>query len=105
MRKKRTPRLHTGGRTLQLFGNARPPSSGSPEAGMRVRLTRKLADAINGIDLSDRHVGDLLDLSKHDADVLVAEGWASHVDATLGAGPRVDSADNRPPRQPVNDRR
>jgi len=43
---------------------------------MRVRLTRRLADYIDGVDLSRRSVGDLLDLPEHDAAMLVAEGWA-----------------------------
>ena len=41
-----------------------------------VRLTRKYADVIDGVDLSHAHVGDRLDLSPHDAEVLIAEGWA-----------------------------
>jgi hypothetical protein len=41
-----------------------------------VRLTRKYADAIDGVDLSKAHVGDRLDLSPRDAEVLIAEGWA-----------------------------
>jgi hypothetical protein len=41
-----------------------------------VRLTRKYADVIDGVDLSNAHVGDRLDLSPHDAEVLIAEGWA-----------------------------
>jgi hypothetical protein len=48
---------------------------------MRVRLTRKLAETIDGIDLSRSRVGDLIDLSQHDAEVLVAEGWATSADA------------------------
>jgi len=43
---------------------------------MRVRLTRKLADCLDGIDVSDRHVGDVLDLSPPDARLLLAEQWA-----------------------------
>lgn len=39
-------------------------------------LTRKLADAIDGIDLSEREVGDRLPLSRTDAYLLIAEGWA-----------------------------
>jgi hypothetical protein len=39
-------------------------------------LTRKYADVIDGVDLSKAHVGDRLDLSPHDAEVLIAEGWA-----------------------------
>lgn len=43
---------------------------------MRVRLTRKLAQRVDGIDLSSYHEGDVLDLSVREADLLVAEGWA-----------------------------
>lgn len=41
-----------------------------------VRLTRKYAAMIDGVDLDDVVVGDLLELSPRDADVLIAEGWA-----------------------------
>lgn len=41
-----------------------------------MRLTRKFADMIDGVDLTDAKVGDELNLAPHDADVLVAEGWA-----------------------------
>ena len=44
---------------------------------MRIRLTRKFANFIDGIDLSRRKAGDLLDLSEREAKVLIAEGWAS----------------------------
>ena len=42
-----------------------------------VRLTRKYAEAIDGVDLSRNQVGDLLDLSARDARMLIAEGWAA----------------------------
>jgi hypothetical protein len=42
-----------------------------------VRLTRKYAEAIDGVDLSRNQVGDLLDLSPRDAQMLIAEGWAA----------------------------
>jgi len=44
-----------------------------------VRLTRKLADRIDGIDLSGSHVGDTLYLDPHDADLIVAEGWGQRM--------------------------
>jgi len=50
---------------------------------MRIRLTRKLAEVIDGIDVSRRRVGDLMDLSQHDAEMLVAEGWATAADSQL----------------------
>lgn len=46
-----------------------------------VRLIRKYAKAINGIDLSAHDVGDRLALSPRDAYVLIAEGWAEPVAA------------------------
>jgi hypothetical protein len=65
----------------------RPPEDDAPRpaaeerrapagATTSVRLTRKYADMIDGVDLTDAKVGDELDLPQHDADVLVAEGWA-----------------------------
>lgn len=43
---------------------------------MRVRLTRRLADQIDGVDLGTHQVGDALEVSQHDAELLIAEGWA-----------------------------
>lgn len=43
---------------------------------MKIRLTHKFADLINGIDLSKFHTGDTVDLSPEDARLLMAEGWA-----------------------------
>jgi hypothetical protein len=70
-----------------------------------VRLTKKLAEVIDGIDLSDRRVGDVVDLPKHDAEVLMAEGWASPVEAAFGAGTRRADANDRPPRSTKDRRR
>jgi len=43
---------------------------------IRVRLVRKLADYLDGIDLSAYNEGDLLDLPRREAELLIAEGWA-----------------------------
>ena len=43
---------------------------------MKVRLTRKYANRIDDVDLSEHQVGDVLDLSVHDASLLVIEQWA-----------------------------
>ena len=43
---------------------------------MKVRLTKKLAKQLDGIDVSARQEGDLLDLSPREATVLIEEGWA-----------------------------
>jgi hypothetical protein len=46
---------------------------------MRVKLIRKLADILNGIDLTKVCVGDVVDLKTRHAVLLVAEGWAEPV--------------------------
>lgn len=43
---------------------------------MWIRLSRKLADWLDGIDVSDRRVGEVFDFPIHDAQLLIAEGWA-----------------------------
>jgi hypothetical protein len=43
---------------------------------VRVRLTRKLADEIDGVNLSGRRVGDVLELPTEEARLLMAENWA-----------------------------
>ena len=47
-----------------------------PEETASVLLIRKYAEMIDGINLEEAEVGDRLELSRHDADVLIAEGWA-----------------------------
>ena len=42
----------------------------------RLRLTRKLAERIDGVDLSDRRVGEVIDVSPGEARLLLAEQWA-----------------------------
>ena len=44
-----------------------------------VRLTRKLADRIDGVDLTGHTVGETLHLQYHDAQLVVAEGWGEIV--------------------------
>jgi hypothetical protein len=43
---------------------------------VRIRLIRKLANYLDGIDLSAYQVGDVLDLPRREADLLIREGWA-----------------------------
>ena len=45
-----------------------------------VRLIRKYADMIDGVNLEQISVGDRLELPRRDADVLIAEGWAVYAD-------------------------
>jgi hypothetical protein len=43
---------------------------------MRVVLTRKLAECVDGIELSGWRVGDVLELPDQEASLLLAERWA-----------------------------
>jgi hypothetical protein len=43
---------------------------------MLIRLTRKLANHLDGIDVTDSRPGDLLELPDHEAQLLLAEAWA-----------------------------
>jgi hypothetical protein len=45
-----------------------------------VRLIRKYADILDGVNLQTAKVGDRLDLPRRDADVLIAEGWAERAE-------------------------
>jgi hypothetical protein len=54
--------------------SARQSDNASAET-QSVRLTRKLADRIDGVDLTGHTVGETLHLQYHDAQLVVAEGW------------------------------
>jgi len=43
---------------------------------MLVRLTKKFAERIDGVDLSANEPGDMLDLPPSEGRLLLAEGWA-----------------------------
>ena len=42
---------------------------------MKVKLVKKFADALNGIDLTKVRVGDTIDLMPYQGALLIAEGW------------------------------
>ena len=46
---------------------------------MYVRLTSKLANHLDGVDVSHARAGDLLELSEADAVMLIREGWAERI--------------------------
>jgi len=66
---------------------------------MKIRLTRKLADLINGIDLSKAHEGETLDLSEREARLLMAEGWAEYAGGTQPRDQADEPARSRRPRR------
>ena len=69
--------MHTG----RLWAARSPAAAACPLLtrlhNVKVRLTRKLADYIDGVDLSDHQIGDVLDLSQVEASLLLAEQWAA----------------------------
>lgn len=76
-----------------------------PDEQRSVRLIRKYADMIDGVDLGDSEVGDRLSLPSRDADVLIAEGWAVPDERRVRLLPRrAIAADhsNRPRKKPGN---
>jgi hypothetical protein len=76
---------------------------------MWIRLTRKLADFLDGIDVSDRRVGDVFNLPTFDAHLLIAEGWAeryiacgraSQIDRSPSSAGDISSVDTSEPSLP-----
>jgi len=43
---------------------------------MRIKIVRKFANVLNGVDLSNIGVGDVVDLMPYQAKMLILEGWA-----------------------------
>ena len=62
---------------------------------VRIKLTRKMSNALNDVDLRPFTVGDVIDLEWSSAEMLVAEGWAEparepgHSRATADERPRT----------------
>ncbi len=58
---------------IMLAERRRGPAS---DEIVSVRLTRKHAESLDGVDLSGFNVGDRLELAFREATLLIAEGWA-----------------------------
>jgi hypothetical protein len=56
---------------------------------MKVRLTKRFAEFIDGIDLSRAAAGEVLDLSSREAALLILEGWAAPIDNDSNRGVTV----------------
>jgi hypothetical protein len=60
---------------------------------MMVRLTKKLAETMDGVDVSQCAEGDVIELPRQRAELLIAEGWAEPMwSGTL----RVDRRERTP---------
>ena len=49
-----------------------------------VRLVRKYAEMIDGVNLAHTSVGDQLELTQREANILIAEGWAVQAEERRG---------------------
>ena len=65
---------------------------------MRVKLVRKFANILNGIDLTKISVGDVINVAPHQAAMLILEGWAE--EAPHGAADARRSFASQLPRIP-----
>jgi hypothetical protein len=83
------PRCKDG---IHLCNEACAPPSVPRGAGVRVRLTRRLANCIDGVNLSTHAVGDVFDVTRHDAELLIAEGWAVPVFVPRARSPYARAA-------------
>jgi len=70
---------------------------------MKVRLTKKLAERIDGVDLSEYHVGEVLELSPRESRVLIAEEWATERERRRVQAELVGSARRRAQSEPLVD--
>jgi hypothetical protein len=70
---------------------------------MKVRLRRKLADFLDGVDVSHVREGDIIDLSEREAALLILEGWATRVDSAITGGADSSQANDPAPRREVVD--
>lgn len=71
----------------------------------KVRLTKKFAELIDGIDLSGAKAGDEIELSSRQARILIAEGWAAPASADKAiAADKEPGRRSRQLRRPKTDR-
>lgn len=64
---------------------------------VRIRLTKKLAATLNGIDVSALCVGDVVELPDAAARMMIAEGWAEPDTAPAGTPIHSSDAKSRDP--------
>ncbi len=62
---------------------------------MRVRLTRKLAEYIDGVDLSRWCVGEIVDLPPEEVSLLLAEQWAEAAEPQQTLAAEISPSNHR----------
>jgi hypothetical protein len=61
-----------------------------------------LAERVNDIDLSRHTVGDLVDMAQRDAELLIAEGWATPLVTERRSGHERRRTEREQPIRPQN---
>jgi hypothetical protein len=67
---------------------------------MKVRLTRKFAQFLDGIDLTHRRVGDVIEVPRREAELLLAEEWAAPADDSSRLRATADDRPRRSRKRP-----
>jgi len=63
---------------------------------MRVRLRKRFAERVNGVDLTGRRVGDVFELADAEAQRLIDVGWATAtIEERHGSGHRYSGVERR----------
>jgi hypothetical protein len=68
-----------------------------------VRLTCKLANRLNGIDVTEVRTGDVIELPGIEAAMLIAEGWAEQVSDDIAT--QRSKKPSKSPKEHTGDRR
>ena len=63
---------------------------------MFIRLVRKLAEQLDGIDMSAHRAGDVFEVPRYEAELLIAEAWAVAADGLQSGAVSRLSALSRP---------
>ena len=61
---------------------------------MQIRLTRKLANVLDGVDVTAYEIGDVLEVTSREAELLIAEGWAEPQEAREADAARSPGSDD-----------
>jgi hypothetical protein len=72
----------------------------NPKRVTRIRLTKKLALTMNGIDVSKLRIGDIMELPEDRAQMMIDHGWAERVPDPIVA--RLIGGSRRPRTDLVN---
>ena len=73
-----------------------PESITARARDVKVQLTRKFAQMLNGVDLSHWLVGEVVDVPEREAQMLIAEAWASPLSSSRERATANDTPSKTP---------